>query len=135
VHHVTKARNSFRPVLPEVSVDAWVGDAVAEHGYGGNLYPRAGMGLPVGMGCLRGHGFGMAKPGGFLPVASFRLGVEQRLHPEVRQHLPRVAVEEEPLAPIHTHEKDVALSHFSNIFRTCPFLLHCSQHVALLDRA
>jgi hypothetical protein len=30
MHHVTKARNSFRPVLPEVSVDAWIGDAVVE---------------------------------------------------------------------------------------------------------
>jgi hypothetical protein len=30
VHHVTKARNSFRPVPPEVSVDAWVGDAILE---------------------------------------------------------------------------------------------------------
>jgi hypothetical protein len=30
VHHVTKARNSFRPIPPEVSVDAWVGDAVVE---------------------------------------------------------------------------------------------------------
>jgi hypothetical protein len=30
VHHVTKARNSFRPVLPEVSIDVWVGDAVVE---------------------------------------------------------------------------------------------------------
>jgi hypothetical protein len=28
VHHVTKPRNSFRLVLPEVSVNAWVGDAV-----------------------------------------------------------------------------------------------------------
>jgi hypothetical protein len=30
VHHITKACNSFRPILPEVSVDAWVGDAVVE---------------------------------------------------------------------------------------------------------
>jgi hypothetical protein len=30
VRHITKARNSFRPVPPEVSVDAWVGDAVVE---------------------------------------------------------------------------------------------------------
>jgi hypothetical protein len=30
VHHVTKARNSFWPILPEVSVDAWVGDAIVE---------------------------------------------------------------------------------------------------------
>jgi hypothetical protein len=30
VHHVTKARNSFWPILPEVSIDAWVGDAVVE---------------------------------------------------------------------------------------------------------
>jgi hypothetical protein len=30
VHHVTKARNSFWPVPPEVSIDAWVGDAVVE---------------------------------------------------------------------------------------------------------
>jgi hypothetical protein len=30
VHHITKARNSFRPVMPKVSVDAWVGDAVVE---------------------------------------------------------------------------------------------------------
>jgi hypothetical protein len=30
VHHVMKARNSFRPVPLEVSVDAWVGDAVVE---------------------------------------------------------------------------------------------------------
>jgi hypothetical protein len=30
VHHITKARNSFRPVPPKVSVDAWVGDAVVE---------------------------------------------------------------------------------------------------------
>jgi hypothetical protein len=30
MHHVTKARNSFRPVPPEVSVNAWVGDAVVE---------------------------------------------------------------------------------------------------------
>jgi hypothetical protein len=28
--HVTKARNSFQPVPPEVSVDAWVGEAVVE---------------------------------------------------------------------------------------------------------
>jgi hypothetical protein len=30
VHHITKARNSFRPVLPEISVDAWVSDAIVE---------------------------------------------------------------------------------------------------------
>jgi hypothetical protein len=30
MHHITKACNSFRPVPPEVSVDAWVGDAVVE---------------------------------------------------------------------------------------------------------
>jgi hypothetical protein len=30
VHHITKARNSFRPVPLEVSVDAWVGDAIVE---------------------------------------------------------------------------------------------------------
>jgi hypothetical protein len=30
MHHVMKARNSFRHVPPEVSVDAWVGDAVVE---------------------------------------------------------------------------------------------------------
>jgi hypothetical protein len=30
VHHVTKARNSFWPVPSEVSVDAWVRDAVVE---------------------------------------------------------------------------------------------------------
>jgi hypothetical protein len=30
VHHIMKARNSFQPVLPEVSVDAWVGDAVVD---------------------------------------------------------------------------------------------------------
>jgi hypothetical protein len=30
VHRVMKARNSFRPIPPEVSVDAWVGDAIVE---------------------------------------------------------------------------------------------------------
>jgi hypothetical protein len=30
VHHVMKPYNSFRSVLPKVSVDAWVGDAVVE---------------------------------------------------------------------------------------------------------
>jgi hypothetical protein len=30
MHHVTKPCNSFWPVPPEVSVDAWVGDAVVE---------------------------------------------------------------------------------------------------------
>jgi hypothetical protein len=30
VHHVTKPRNSFRPIPPKVSVDAWVSDAVVE---------------------------------------------------------------------------------------------------------
>jgi hypothetical protein len=30
VHHITKARNCLRPVPPEISVDAWVGDAVVE---------------------------------------------------------------------------------------------------------
>jgi hypothetical protein len=30
MHHITKARNSFWPIPPEVSVDAWVGDAVVE---------------------------------------------------------------------------------------------------------
>jgi hypothetical protein len=30
VHHFTKARNSLRPVPPEILVDAWVGDAVVE---------------------------------------------------------------------------------------------------------
>jgi hypothetical protein len=30
VHHIMKARNSFQPVPPKVSVDAWVGDAVVE---------------------------------------------------------------------------------------------------------
>jgi hypothetical protein len=30
VHHITKARNSLRPVLPKILVDAWVGDAVVE---------------------------------------------------------------------------------------------------------
>jgi hypothetical protein len=29
-HHITKARNSLRPVPPEIPVDAWVGDAVVE---------------------------------------------------------------------------------------------------------
>jgi hypothetical protein len=28
VHHVMKPHNSFRPIPPKVSVDAWVGDAV-----------------------------------------------------------------------------------------------------------
>jgi hypothetical protein len=30
VHHVMQPRNSLRPVLPEVFVDAWIGDAVVE---------------------------------------------------------------------------------------------------------
>jgi hypothetical protein len=30
VHHVMKACNSFWPVPPKVSVDAWVGDAIVE---------------------------------------------------------------------------------------------------------
>jgi hypothetical protein len=30
VHHVTKARNSFWSIPPEVSVDAWVSDAIVE---------------------------------------------------------------------------------------------------------
>jgi hypothetical protein len=30
VHHVTQSRNSLWPILPEVSVDAWIGDAVVE---------------------------------------------------------------------------------------------------------
>jgi hypothetical protein len=30
VHHITKARNGLRPVLPKIFVDAWVGDAVVE---------------------------------------------------------------------------------------------------------
>jgi hypothetical protein len=30
VHHIMKLSNSFRSVLPKVSVDAWVGDAVVE---------------------------------------------------------------------------------------------------------
>jgi hypothetical protein len=30
VHHITKARNSLWPVLPEIPVDARVGDAVVE---------------------------------------------------------------------------------------------------------
>jgi hypothetical protein len=30
VHHVTQPRNSLRPVPPEVSVDAWIGDAIVE---------------------------------------------------------------------------------------------------------
>jgi hypothetical protein len=30
VHHVAKPRNSFQPVPPEVSVDAWVGDGIVE---------------------------------------------------------------------------------------------------------
>jgi hypothetical protein len=30
VHHITKARNSLRPVPPEIPVDAWVGDAIVE---------------------------------------------------------------------------------------------------------
>jgi hypothetical protein len=30
VHHIMKARNSFRPVPPEISIDARVGDAVVE---------------------------------------------------------------------------------------------------------
>jgi hypothetical protein len=30
VHHVTQSHNSLRLVLPEVSVDAWIGDAVVE---------------------------------------------------------------------------------------------------------
>jgi hypothetical protein len=30
VHHITKARNSLRPILPKISIDAWVGDAVVE---------------------------------------------------------------------------------------------------------
>jgi hypothetical protein len=30
VHHITKAYNSFWPIPPEVSVDAWVDDAVVE---------------------------------------------------------------------------------------------------------
>jgi hypothetical protein len=30
VHHITKARNSLRPVPPEILVDARVGDAIVE---------------------------------------------------------------------------------------------------------
>jgi hypothetical protein len=30
VHHITKARNSLRPVSPEIPVDTRVGDAVVE---------------------------------------------------------------------------------------------------------
>jgi uncharacterized membrane protein len=30
VHHVVKPHNRLRPVLLEVSVDAWIGDAVVE---------------------------------------------------------------------------------------------------------
>jgi hypothetical protein len=30
VHHVTQPCNSLQPVPPEVSVDAWIGDAVVE---------------------------------------------------------------------------------------------------------
>jgi hypothetical protein len=30
VHHITKARNSLRPVSPKILVDARVGDAVVE---------------------------------------------------------------------------------------------------------
>jgi hypothetical protein len=30
MHHITKPCNSFRSVLPKVSVDAWVGDAIVE---------------------------------------------------------------------------------------------------------
>jgi hypothetical protein len=30
VHHITKARNSLRPVPPKIPVDAWVSDAVVE---------------------------------------------------------------------------------------------------------
>jgi hypothetical protein len=30
VHHVMKPRNSLQPVPPEVSVDAWIGDAIVE---------------------------------------------------------------------------------------------------------
>jgi hypothetical protein len=30
VHHITKARNSLRPIPPKIFVDAWVGDAVVE---------------------------------------------------------------------------------------------------------
>jgi hypothetical protein len=30
VHHITKACNGLWPVLPKISVDAWVGDAVIE---------------------------------------------------------------------------------------------------------
>jgi hypothetical protein len=30
VHHITKARNSLWPVLPKISIDDWVGDAVVE---------------------------------------------------------------------------------------------------------
>jgi hypothetical protein len=30
MHHITKARNSLRPVPPKIPVDAWVGDAVVE---------------------------------------------------------------------------------------------------------
>jgi hypothetical protein len=30
MHHVMKSRKSLRLVLPEVSVDAWIGDAIVE---------------------------------------------------------------------------------------------------------
>jgi hypothetical protein len=30
VHHVVKPYNSFRSILPKVSVDAWVDDAIVE---------------------------------------------------------------------------------------------------------
>jgi hypothetical protein len=30
MHHIMKPCNSFRSILPKVSVDAWVGDAVVE---------------------------------------------------------------------------------------------------------
>jgi hypothetical protein len=30
VHHITKARNSLRPIPPKIPIDAWVGDAVLE---------------------------------------------------------------------------------------------------------
>lgn len=44
-------------------------------GMGTNLYPSAGMGFLTGVFFLRGHGFGLVVPSGYIPVAILRCGV------------------------------------------------------------
>ena len=62
----------------------WVPVTRSGTGMGVYLYPSAGMGFLTGMFSLRGHGYGLVIPSGYVPVAIFiRLASQWCLDPMI----------------------------------------------------